>query len=227
MQMSRALAGLLLVVAWGCGWAQGGVSIVPDADGAFLYEDDFSTPRCLTDAFLDNTGVEVWRPGSLVSQGPHRRRTLTYRFHGGRVITGVEVLANHRTNARHLGGQTTLHMAVNGLDWRLVDDTKLQPGDPNAWQTTPLRLSPEQEDAFTGHTEVWLRLVMDNYSGLKTYESNFVQGLRVALTTCDPPAPEADPQAALREAWGELRRAAGWRSLTLDVADPDEDRAPH
>lgn len=227
MRTSSALAGLLLLVACGGARASGGVPIVPDADGAFLYEDDFSTPRCLTDAFLDNTGVEVWRPGTLSTQGPHRRRTLTYRFHGDRVITGVEVVANHRTNARHLGGQTTLHMSVNGLDWVLVDDSKPQPGDANAWQTEPLRLAPEQEQTFTDRTEIWLRLVMDNYSGLKTYDSNFIEALEVRINTGDPPAPEADPQAALREAWGELRRAAGWRSITLDVADPDEARAPH
>jgi hypothetical protein len=36
-----------------------------------------------------------------------------------------------------------------------------------------------------------------------------------------------DPQAALRRQWGMLRRRAGWRSLSLDWADPAAQRAPH
>jgi len=206
---------------------QQGIPIVPGEDSTFTYADDFETPKCLKDAFLSNTGVEVWTKGSLQTRGPARRRTLTYRFHGNRVITGVAVTVEQRANARNLGGQTRLSLSTNGLDWGLVADSKAQPDDTNGWQNRPFTLTEDQAQAFAGETEVWLQLVMDNYSGLKTYVSNIVQSLEVGLELGDEAGPAEDPQGKLRSAWGEQRRAGGWAELSLDAADPVGTRAPH
>ncbi len=204
-----------------------GVDIKPSEEGVFAYEDDFTTPQCLVDAFLKNAGPEFWQQGMLTTKGPNRNRTITYRFHGVRVLTGIEVLVDQRTNARHLGGRTTLYVSSNGLDWTSVATNTTQKGDANGWQMEPLALSAEQAEDFTGHTEVWVRLVLDNYSGLKTSVSNIINKLSVTLTVGDEADEIADPQADLRKAWGELRQSTGWRNITLDTADPTGHRAPH
>lgn len=218
---------VLLIVSVGNGWAEPGVLVVPDERGSFTYEDDFSTPKCLTDAFLLNTGVEVWQSGTLQHRGPDRNRMLVYRFYGPRVISGLAVTVEQTSNARYLGGRTDLYLSRNGLDWTQVASSATQPGDANAWQSEPFALTPEQTTAFTGGTEVWLRLAMDNYSGLQTNVSNIIRRLRVELTVGGEPEASADPQAALADRWGRLRRQAGWRTLTLDAADPVAQRAPH
>lgn len=225
--MYRSVPWLLMMLAAGAVRAEPGVLVVPDDNGVFSYEDDFSTPRCLLDAFLLNTGPEVWQSGTLQSQGPHRNRTLVYRFHGPRVISSIAVTVEQMTNARHLGGRTDLYLSRNGLDWTQVATSSTQPGDANAWQAESFALTSEQTAVFTGSTEVWLRLVMDNYSGLQTNASSIIKRLKVELTVGDKPEAGADPQAALAERWGQSRQQAGWRTLSLDAADPVAQRAPH
>ena len=207
--------------------ATNGILIEPNETGLFEYADDFSTPRCLTEAFLSNTGPEVWSPGSLTNSGPNRNRTLTYRFHAGRAIAGAEVAVTQRANAPNLGATNTLYLSTNGLDWTRVAGSSDQEPDANGWQAAPLTVSQEPAGPFLGHTELWLRLVLDNYCGLKTGTSNIIDELAVTLTLGDPPPGAADPQAALRARWGALRERAGWSSVSLDAADPPPSRPPH
>ncbi|MGD9498690.1 MAG: hypothetical protein AB7Y46_20525, partial [Armatimonadota bacterium] len=204
-----------------------GVVITPDEQRRFVYADDFSTPRVLVDAFLDNTGPEVWQQGSLWIKGPTRHRIVTWRFFGERVIEELRVSVEQRANARHWGGRTTLRMSTNGLDWIDVARSSDQEGDANGWQTEPLTLAAEQARQFLGRTEVWLQLDLDNSSGLETTVASTVDALRVQMTLGDVAAPEADPQADLRAQWGRLRAREGWRAISLDAADPVGQRAPH
>ncbi len=227
MRASQAVGLLLLLLSPVSHAAEPGIAIRPDEEGSFVYEDDFSTPRCLTDAILSNTGTEIWTAGSLQTQGPARRRTLTYRFHGERAITAVSVRVAQRSNARHLGGQTTLWASANGLDWEQVADSKGQEGDANGWQAGPLTLETERAGGLLGGGELWLRLVLDNYSGLETYVSNIVDELRVELQTGEALFAAADPQSELKAQWAQLRSAQGWRSPALDCSDPPRARAPH
>ncbi len=54
-----------------------GVAIVPDDDGRFLYVDDFSTPQVLVDAFLTNTGPEVWQRSGRRARSGSKARPVT------------------------------------------------------------------------------------------------------------------------------------------------------
>jgi len=216
-----------LLVAATLGWSDQGIVIAPAEGGVFTYADDFTTPRCLTDAFLTNTGVEVWQPGSLQSRGPAHNRTLTYRFYGDRVITQCAVTVEQKANARNLGGQNWLYLSANGLDWTMVADSGTQPADANAWQMEPFQVSGDASRPFTGGTEVWVRLVLDNHSGLETYVSNIIEALEVTLTLGGPASTAPDPQADLRRLWGEWRLRNGWSAISLDAVDPDGQRALH
>jgi hypothetical protein len=207
--------------------AKRGIEIAPDAQGAFEYVDDFKTPRFLSDAFLSNIGPGCWRPGEIVNCGPNRDRALTYRFYGERVIEKIAVLVEQTANGRHLGGRNTLYLSLNGLDWELVASSSEQEADANGWQQQPFTVPPQQAGKFAGTTEVWVRLVLDNYSGLQTGTSNIIRSLEVRLKVGATAAAAAEPQAAKRTLWGELRRRAGWSSISLDHADPVGRQAPH
>ncbi|HJN16006.1 MAG TPA: hypothetical protein QGH10_10965, partial [Armatimonadota bacterium] len=230
MKSPWQIAILVSVLASSTVSGQQGVLIEPAEDGTYTYVDDFATPKCLTDAFLSNTGVEVWAAGSLQSKGPARNRTLVYRFHGTRAITSARIAVQQRANGPNLGGRNLLYVSPNGLDWRVVADSKDQPGDPrpaNRWQEEPFEVVAEEGDGIIGGTELWLKLVMDNYSALETYTSNFIQNLEVRLDLGDEPGASADPQAELRALWGEARERSGWTSIALDATDPEGRRAPH
>jgi len=204
-----------------------GIAIKPDAEGKFTYEDDFKSPKVFRDAFLTNFPTETWSPGNIVNSGPNRNRTLTYRFYGDRVIEKIDINVKQAANGPNLGGQNTLHVSQNGLDWTVVADSRSQKADRNGWQTGPLTILTEQADKFVGRTELWVRIVLDNYSGLKTNTSNTISSLQVKLKVGDKAKAEDDPQAAERSEWGRLRRQARWWSITVDHADPIGQRPPH
>ena len=228
--MKRRIAAsicVMLAVAASAAAAGRGVEIRPDANGKFEYADDFETAKFLDDAFLDNMGVACWQKGSIWSSGPNRNRTLTYRFFGDRVITGLEVRIDQSANGPNLGGRNTLLLSANGLDWQAVASSADLDGDRNGWQSGPVAVPAEAAGEFCGRPEVWVRVVMDNCCGLPTRQSNAVKDLNVTITMGDRAAAGADPQTAQRQAWGRLRGAAGWRSITLHWADPVDRRAPH
>lgn len=210
-----------------CSADRQGVAIAPDETGRFEYRDDFSTGRFAEDAFRENLPLECWGDGQLTSSGPHRNRTLTYRFHGTRAITGAEVRIEQMANARSLGGVNSLYLSANGLDWTLSASSAEQQGDANNWQNADLMASPDALEAVLGQTDLWVRIVMDNHSGLQTNVSNILKGLLVALSLGETPSASGDPGARLRLEWGRLRQRAGWRSVALDWADPPSQRAPH
>ncbi len=221
------IALLVCITAGLCAASDRGIAIRPDAEGQFVYEDDFSTPKCLTDAFLGNTGPEVWQEGALVISGPNRHRTLTWRFFGDRTITDLQVTVEQRANARQWGGRNLLYASTNGIDWVLVADSRQQEGDDTRWQTEPFVLEGEEARQFTGGDELWLRIELDNFSGLETIVSNRVENLRVQLTLGGPASEAEDTQRKLRERWGQVRERVGWRAISVDAADPPGDRPPH
>lgn len=207
--------------------AEGGIRVIPDASGAFHYADDFQTPRFLDDAFLDGLKPDAWQKGALTHSGPDRNRSLTYRFYGEHRLTEIAVQVDQQANGPNLGGTNALYVSPNGLDWTLVATSARQQPDANGLQGQPLTLPAEEAKRFIGRTEVWVRLTLDNYSGLKTNTSNWVTGLRVDLRLGEKATAAADPQASLLQEWGRMRRQAGWRSIALDWADPVATRPPH
>lgn len=207
--------------------ADRGIEITPDEKNRFVYEDDFSTGRFLDEAFRDNLGASCWESGAIVHAGPDRRRTLTYRFYGTRRIEKLEVVVQQMANARHLGGVNTLYLSSNGLDWTQIVSTRDIEADSNGWASQPLTVSPEQAKPFLGKTEVWVRLLLTNHSGLKTNPSNRIDAIRVAMTLGVEASAGDDPQAAARARWGKRHGEAGHRSISLDWADPPEHRPLH
>lgn len=225
--LTLLLAGAWCVLANASGGTDPGIPVVPDNEGIFEYIDDFSTPKILVDAFVDPADLEVWTPGQLVSAGPVRRRHLVYRFHAENPMLDVEVSVQQLSNARHLGGRTYIEVSENGLDWREADNSARIEPDPNAWQIGALVFGAESEDDFKGQREFWLRLTLENYSGLETAASNIIQELRVRIEV-DPnetvQAAGAGPEAL---AWGKLLANNGWHSISLDWQAPLNQRAPH
>ena len=204
-----------------------GIPIQPDAQGTFEYADSFDTPNFLKEAFPGNLGVDSWQKGAITNSGPNRHRTLTYRFYGDRVIKGIHVRVDQRANGRHLGGRNYLYLSTNGLDWTRVGSTHDQKADRNGWQAAPLTVPQKHKADFTGKTELWVRAVLDNSSGLKTNTSNRLERLEVRLEVGPKALAAADPQAKKRQVWGRLRRQTGWRDITLDCEDPVDRRPPH
>lgn len=193
--------------------AEPGIHVTPDANAVYTYSDDFQTPRVLLDASIENAGPEIWMAGSLVGEGPSRNRTATYRFVSDRVIAAAEIRVEQKANARHLGGVNTLFLSRNGLDWTLVGSSQGQEQDPNGWVHEPFAVAADE--AFTGGTELWVRLVLDNYTGLKTYSSSHITALNVSLNLGDAAAATgADP---LQARWEQLLAGAGGHVITTDA----------
>ena len=227
--MSRARfvsAGVLLLCAQAMA-AGDGIPIKSDADGKFVYVEDFKTPRFLIDGFVSNLGYEQWSAGSIGNAGPNRNRMLTYRFHGDRTITGVRIEVDQEANGRNLGGRNLVRLSRNGLDWHEVASSAALEGDQNGQQRGVLTVSTDQAGEYLGGTELWLRVVLDNFSGLPTRTSSVIKQIKVSLQQGDVAGAAGDPQADARAAWSELRAAAGWRSIALDWADSAAMRAPH
>ncbi|MCP4644646.1 MAG: hypothetical protein GY851_29655 [bacterium] len=217
--------GLVCAAACGAG-AEQGIAITPDENGAFVFEEDFTTPRFLEDAFLDNLGADQWREGAVTNMGPGRNRTITYRFHGEAAITSLDVSIAQRSNARSLGGRTTLLASTNGLDWSPVDRSTDKEADANHFQTAPLILNGKTAEPFGGGREVWVRVVMDNYSGLKTAESSALYCVKVALTTA-PDASDSGSDTSLETRWADLKAASNWRTVSMEWCEGVTESAPH
>lgn len=227
--MIRAASLLVLAAASATSAVAGGLGIAirPDNAGVFEYSDDYSTPKFLLDAVSTNVPPDCWSKGALTSNGPHRNRTVTYRFHGDRVIETLEVRVEQWANARNLGSANYLYVSPNGLDWTLAATSQTQQADANGWQQGPLTLSPDSAATLAGNSEVWIRLVLDNWCGLQSNTSNILRNLQVKIRVGASAVQKEDPQLALKEVWAESRQNAGWKSLSLDWADPQGKRAPH
>ncbi|MBN2310281.1 MAG: hypothetical protein JXR94_15000, partial [Candidatus Hydrogenedentes bacterium] len=209
--------------------AEPGILIAPDEDtpDSFSFTDDFDTPRFLREAALDNVDIDCWSDGAVTTSGPNRNRTLTYRFYGERVIQTVEITVEQRANGPNWGGRNTLYVSRNGLDWELAANSSDQEGDAAGWQSAPLTVPDSLAQAVTGGTELWVRLVLDNYSGLKTIVSNSIDNLSVKLDLGPAGAAGPGAQAQMRAAWARARQATAWHALTLDWADPPDMRPPY
>jgi len=147
----------LLIVTASTYASNRGILITPDEAGEFEYVDDFSTPQVFRDAFLDNVSTDCWREGAIVNWGPHRNRTVTYRFYGNRVIIQAAVEVQQQANGRNFGGRNSLYLSDNGLDWTIVANSGDQEADANGWQREPLTARPQQTTEFVGSTELWVR----------------------------------------------------------------------
>ncbi len=220
------MVGLALLCA--AAWAgEQGIEIVPGDEGVFIYEDDYSTPRVFQEAFLTNTGPEIWASGVLSTSGPNRRRTVTYRFYAPRPIASFDLTVEQEANKRNLGGRNYLYLSTNGVDWDLVATSVDLEGDATHWQRDALKASGEVAAPYLGKREIWVRLMLDNNSGLKTGRSNSFLSLKAAITLSEDDTAASDPMAALRKTWGELRRATAWNALAFDWRDPAACRAPY
>ena len=84
--------------------AEEGIEIRPDENGLFEYADDFQSPRFLIDGFVTGFRPQVWGPGSVRNQGPHRW-SLVYRFHGRRAIRDLDIKVEQAANGPSLGAR--------------------------------------------------------------------------------------------------------------------------
>ncbi|HOZ46933.1 MAG TPA: hypothetical protein PLO37_15450 [Candidatus Hydrogenedentes bacterium] len=207
--------------------SQGIVFTLPEEGRLFEYVDTFETPRVLTDAFLDNADASIWTPGALVSQGPYRRRTVTYRFFGDCRIAAFQIEVDQAANGRNLGGYNYLYVSKNGLDWQVAADSRAIEAEASGWQRGTLTVPKDISATMVGGAEVWIRLVLDNSSGLATGLSNRVEGLTVRIELGEAASEADDPQSGARQTWNRVRQQDDWRTLTLDAADPVGARPPH
>ncbi|MBN1346230.1 MAG: hypothetical protein JXQ73_26310, partial [Phycisphaerae bacterium] len=109
---------------------------------------------------------------------------------------------------------------------QVASSADLEP-DAAGWNTGKLIAEPNDVAPLLGRPEVWIRVVMDNYSGLKTGTSNTLNSVEVKLTLGPAASADSDPQASTRAAWGDLRRSVGWQAISLDWSDPIQGRPPH
>ncbi len=215
-------AGVYLALAT-CAFGAGlGIEIQPDVDGKFEYIDDFTTTKFLDDAFLIDMDETQWKEGKIWSAGPAQSRVLSYRFFSDRVITGLEAGIQQVANGRNLGSNNVLYLSTNGLDWTgVASSSRLEP-NPAYWQEGPVTVPADAPVPFLGQTEVWVRIVMYNVSGLSTNQSNTVHNFRVALSLGEPAEAAEDTQAAMHLTWQRQLEP-----ITLRADDPPDIRAPY
>lgn len=202
--------------------ANHGIEIQPDANHTFEYVDDFTTKKFQDDAFLINMDEKQWKPGQIWSAGPARGRVLSYRFFGDRAITSLEASIQQVANGRNLGSANTLFLSTNGLDWKGVASSSSVKPNAAFWQEGPVDIPADATAEFLGKSEVWVRIVMNNHSGVSTNPSNNVVHFRVTLRLGEPAEAAADSQAAMRQAWQQLPEP-----ILLRAADPSDIRAPY
>jgi len=91
--MNRVLFSAVLASAalLGMAAASTGIPMNLIEESVFEYADDFSTPKVFRDAITENLDPECWSPGSLTSSGPHRARTIIYRFYGNRPLKSFDI----------------------------------------------------------------------------------------------------------------------------------------
>ncbi len=217
----------VLVEANGLFAVEQGIQISPDENGQFEYVDDFQTPRFLQEAFVDGLPVEAWQPGMLANMGPHSNRTVTWRFFGEHTITNINIKIDQTANGPNFGGQNVLQMSSNGLDWTTIATSGDLEPDQHGWQNGVLTVPEEKARLFLGQGEVWVRVTLDNFSGLPTNVSNTIRQILVKLTVGEGIYAATDTQAPVRAKWGECRAKAGWRSIALDWTDPIGRHPPH
>ena len=224
--MRNCFWGLLLVFLPVVATAGEGIPITADDEGHFQYHEDFQTPRFLSDGFLSEYRPNSWVAGELRNQGPGGW-SLVYRFYGKRAIRDVEVIVEQAGNARSLGGINTVSISPNGLDWQQVANGGSFEEDRNKWQPGSLVVSNQEAAPVLGGNELWLKLNLNNVSGLPTSTSSRISNLDVKLSLGEPTVGSADPQAQLLKRWGKLRRQSQWRNITLDRSDPQSQRPPY
>jgi len=224
--MKLSIIGVALVLSAAVFAEEQGIQISPDEDGNFQYTDDFNTPKFLKDAVAETVDADVWRGGAITNAGPDTRM-LIYRFYGDRLISSFDALVHQTANSRNLGGVISLALSLNGLDWTTVASSSSQEPDSNWWQREPLTVPPEEVEKFIGHTELWVQLVLSNYSGLKTGTSNTISLVQIKFTLGAESEVAVELQAEERSQWGGLREKSGWRSISLDWMDPVSQRPPH
>lgn len=212
---------VLLLLAAVVAQAQG-IRVQPGADGAFVYSDDYETDRFLREAFCDGVDETMWVAGDIRLYGKQRHRSLIYRFHGDHTIRHAEVTVAQMANKRHLGGTNSLYVSGNGLDWMKVTDTGSQPEGGHAWRSQPLRFAGTPPDA----AELWVRIEMDNNSGIKSNASNFIKQMDVRLELAGAVEPADDPGAATRQAWTEAVRRNGGPPTAIDADVPSGQGPP-
>jgi hypothetical protein len=222
---SAALMAVTLTVLLGTAVAEPGIPIAPDEDGLFTYEDDFSSPGVFQDAMTDNLDATCWEPGRLVNSGPNRNRAIIYRFHGERPIHSLNVRVEQAANGRSLGGRNTLYLSANGLDWQEAATSGDQEANASGWQDKPLDATwdaahRDADSIFTGGSELWLRIVLDNYSGLKTNPSNHVNTVSVEVSLADE-AGAGEVSDTAQDAWAALCESAQWRTYVMDLTEPE------
>ncbi len=203
-----------------------GIPITPNEENVFEYSDDFTTPKFLCDAFY-NFNLECWANGAINNQGPHSGRILTYRFFGDWVIEDIRATIEQRANGPNLGGANHLYLSSNGLDWTLADSSSEQEPGQNSWQNKPFVLNQEKTSSFTGKNEVWLRLVLNNTSGMPTGVSNSIDSVHIRITVGDKAGASVLLDQDQQDLWGRLRQGGQWHSVDLDCTDPVNQRSPH
>lgn len=206
---------------------QAGIEIRPDDAGRFVYTDDYSTPRVLLEAFVENAGPEIWEPGKLAGAGPHRNRTATYRFYGALPLTALSIRVEQSANARNWGSTNTMYLSRNGLDWTRVAESRPLEADSGGWQRSAFEVTLDDCPDLEGSPEFWVRLVLDNHSGLETVTCGTVESIEISVEVASESAETVDPQSALRAAWGAIRQDVAWHTLSIDCAEPPECRPPH
>lgn len=208
-------------------WVSAGTGIVVQANekGSFEYVDDFSTPRFLQDTVSATVAVENWSPGMIAHQGPVRNREMVYRFIADGVVKTVDIRIEQGANEKNFGGQNYVYLSSNGLDWTLMASSKAQPSDKNGWQTSSFIITSDQAKSLIGQQEIWLRIVLDNISGMETNISNKLTKLAVKLTTEKTNISSADTRSEPRTA--KIRQKSDFRAITLDVHDPIDVRSPY
>ncbi len=216
------LHGLLVLSVPCSGQEYRGVHVA-HVEGVFEFIDDFSTQRFMAQAFLSNLGAQQWVEGAITNCGPNRNRTATWRFYGNCAIRSVAVVVEQRANARSLGSVNQLWLSGNGLDWQMAATSREQDGDVHNWQTAPLTPSEALLSDLEGRSELWVRVVMDNHSGLETSTSNYIKRLTVRLEVGDALQVAVDPRhEASRREWEQYTTREGQSTISLDLTRPGD-----
>lgn len=213
--LPRGMALLLLLTVAAPAWAGLGIEITPKETGRFEYADDFTTPRLFADAVCVTVAPRSWQPGTVTHAGPSRTREIVWRFYGEGRIRDATIEVKQQANGRSLGGVNHLYLSANGLDWTEVASSSDRSADSSGWHKEPFIVDGEAAKPHLKGNQLWVKVVLDNYSGLKTGSSNSIGGLKVGISL-DKERPRSAPAT---ETVAAIWRNAGHKALILDCTN--------
>lgn len=160
----------------------------PVEDGEFVYSDDFTTSRCVDDAWVTGFRDLILDGRTLSARGFLGRKSeveLGYRFAGEFAVRRPQVQLDAQVDPSLLG-RVEVALSADGKRWPLAAAT-----DGRQRELQRLSLSAARDKALAATDRFWVRLKMTGKAGNVTQPPCRIDNLRVSGSVVPPERVEA------------------------------------